>query len=98
MKTLPWKQDQAAVVAYSDTWFEFSPEDVKLKPTGREVGMDQLYKEFCSRWEEIQRDRQDTTKSTSEKWMTQPTGCTVPGSVAFVERLFSLMTIKQSDS
>ena len=76
--------------------------------------MDQLYEEFCASREEIQKDGQDTTKSTSEKWVAvfQNIGkanlinmfrivsfvLSVPGSNAFVERIFSLMTIKWSDS
>ncbi|XP_078282406.1 uncharacterized protein LOC144608476 [Rhinoraja longicauda] len=78
------------------------------------VNMDQLYEEFCASREEIQKARQDTTKSTSEKWVAvfQKMGkanlinmfrivsfvLSVPGSNAFVERVFSLMAIKWSDS
>lgn len=39
---------------------------VALKMT-ETVSMDQLYEEFCTSREEIQKARQDTTKSTSEK-------------------------------
>lgn len=86
---------------------------VALKMT-ETVSMDQLYEEFCASREEIQKARQDTTKSTSEKWVAvfQNLGkanlinmfrivsfvLSVPGSNAFVERIFSLMTIKWSDS
>lgn len=78
------------------------------------VSMDQLYEEFCASKEEIKKATQDTTKSTSEKWVTvfQILGkanlinmfkivsfvLSVPGSNAFVERIFSLMNIKWSDS
>lgn len=86
---------------------------VALKMT-ETVSMDQLYEEFCASREEIQKARQDTTKSTSEKWVAvfQNLGkanlinmfrivsfvLSVPGSNAFVERIFCLMTIKWSDS
>ncbi len=32
------------------------------------ISMDQLYEEFCACQEEIQKARQNTTKTTSEKW------------------------------
>lgn len=86
---------------------------VALKMT-ETVSMDQLYEEFCASKEEIKKATQDTTKSTSEKWVTvfQILGkanlinmfrivsfvLSVPGSNAFVERIFSLMNIKWSDS
>jgi hypothetical protein len=41
---------------------------VALKMT-ETVSMDQLYEEVCDCWEEIQKDRQDTTKSSSEQWV-----------------------------
>lgn len=85
---------------------------VALKMT-ETVSMDQLYEEFCASKEEIKKATQDTTKSTSEKWVTvfQILGkanlinmfrivsfvLSVPGSNAFVERIFSLMNIKWSD-
>lgn len=78
------------------------------------VNMDQLYEEYCACQEEIQKAIQDTTKSTSEKWVrvfqnVRQANLTnmlrivsfvlsVPGSNAFVERIFSLMTNKWSDS
>ncbi|XP_078257165.1 uncharacterized protein LOC144594484 [Rhinoraja longicauda] len=78
------------------------------------VNIGQLHEEFCASREEIQKARQDTTKSTSEKWVVvfQNIGkanlinmfrivsfvLSVPGSNAFAERIFSLMTIKWSDS
>lgn len=84
-----------------------------LKLTDR-INMDHLYEEFCASREEIQTATKDTTKSTSEKWMSifQKVGkanmtnmfkivsyvLSVPGSNAFVERIFSLMTNKWSDS
>ena len=69
--------------------------------------------ELCTT-EEIQKATKDTTKSTSEKWVAifQNVGKdnmtnmfkivsfvrSVPGSNAFVERIFSLMANKWSDS
>lgn len=78
------------------------------------VNMDQLHEEFCASQEEMQKARQDTTKSTDEKWASVfqkvrkvnlinmfriiSFVLSVPGSNAFVERIFSLMAIKWSDS
>ncbi|KAK1877694.1 30S ribosomal protein S12 [Dissostichus eleginoides] len=76
--------------------------------------MDKLYEEFCASQEEIETARQDPQKSTSEKWVSvfQKVGkanltnlfqivsfvLSVPGSNAFVERIFSLMANKWSDA
>ena len=84
-----------------------------LKLTDR-INMDQLYEEFGASREEIQKATKHTTKSTSEKWvsMFQNVGkdnmtnlfkivsfvLSVPGSNALVERIFSLMANKWSDS
>ncbi|KAK0135426.1 hypothetical protein N1851_028718 [Merluccius polli] len=84
-----------------------------LKLTDR-INMDQLYEEFCASREEIQKATKDTTKPTCEKWVAifQKVGkdkmtnmfrivsfvLSVPGSNAFVERIFSLMANKWSDS
>lgn len=77
------------------------------------VNMDQLYKEFCASRGEIEEAKKDNSQSTSEKWMTvfqkkkKKLGeenqivsfvLNVPGSNAFVERIFLLMAIKLSDS
>ena len=80
-----------------------------LKLTDR-IKMDQLHEEFCASREVIQKATKDTTKSTSEKWVAifQNVGkdnmtnmfkivsfvLSVPGSNAFVERIFSLMANK----
>ena len=69
------------------------------------VSPDQLYEEFCTSWEEIQKARQDRTKSTDEKWAAVfqkegkanvitmfrivPFVLSVPGLNGFVERIFS---------
>ncbi|KAK1903322.1 30S ribosomal protein S12 [Dissostichus eleginoides] len=76
------------------------------------LNMDKLYEEFCASQEEIETARQDPQKSTSEKWVSvfQKVGkanltnlfqivsfvLSVPGSNAFVERIFSLMANKWS--
>jgi len=71
-------------------------------------------REFCASREEIETSRRDPTKSTSKKWMAvfQKIGkenltnlflivsfvLSVPGSNAFVERIFSLMANKWTDA
>lgn len=76
--------------------------------------MDQLYEEFCASREEMQKATKDTNKSTSEKWVAIFQNVrkanminmfrivlfvlSVPGSNAFVERIFSLMNNKRSNS
>ena len=64
--------------------------------------MDQLYEKVCASREEIQRAGQDTTKSTLENMINLyrivSFVLSVPGSNAFVERIFSPMTIKWLNS
>lgn len=77
---------------------------IKLTDT---LNMEKLYEEFCASQEAIERARQDPQKSTSEKWVSvfHEVGkvnltnlfqivsfvLSVPGSNAFVERIFSHM-------
>ncbi|XP_055503409.1 uncharacterized protein LOC129704349 [Leucoraja erinacea] len=99
---------------YKDLSFTNLEQVVAALKMTETVNMDQLHEEFCARQEEIQKARQDTTKSTSEKWVAVfqnigkanlinmfrivPFVLSVPSSNAFVERIFSLMAIKWSDS
>ena len=78
------------------------------------LDMDSLYEEFCASQEAIETARQDQQKSTSEKWVSvfHKVGkdnltnlfqivsfvLSVPGSNAFVERIFSHMANKWSDA
>lgn len=84
---------------------------LKLSDT---INMDELYEEFCNSREEIKKHSKDATESTGEKWVAifENVGkekmtnmfkivsfvLSVPGSNAFVERIFSLMSGKWSDA
>lgn len=77
------------------------------------VDMDQLYEEYCESKEEIDKARIEQTSSVEAKWIQvfQTVGkeklsnmflivsyvLSIPGSNAFVERIFSLMNHKWSD-
>uniref|UniRef100_H3AQE5 HAT C-terminal dimerisation domain-containing protein n=1 Tax=Latimeria chalumnae TaxID=7897 RepID=H3AQE5_LATCH len=77
------------------------------------INMDQLYEEFCTSRDVIETSRKDISKSVSENWMDVFQKCgkenlknlfqivsfvlSIPGSNAFVERIFSFMGNKWSD-
>lgn len=99
---------------YDELTFTELEKMVPALKLGDSINMDDLYEEFCISKDEIKKQSKDATKSTGEKWVAvfQSVGkekmknifkivsfiLSVPGSNAFVERIFSLMSGKWCDA